>query len=268
MPVAQVNDTELQYESHGSGDPLVLVHGSWVDRHSWDLIVPLLSPTYRVVWFDRRGHSVEENGQARGTIHDDVADLEGLMKEVGATPAHVIGNSMGASITLNLAARSPELFRSLIVHEPPLLALLRSEPAARAVGEETEKNIAAVVEVLRTGDNPAGAQLFVETVAIGPGMWGVLPKEIQDTFVRNAPTFLQENEDPDAFGVDIKALSKLDKPILLSEGDQSPPFFSPIVGVLARELPNAHHHVFHGQGHVPHFTDPTGYVEVVKGFLA
>jgi pimeloyl-ACP methyl ester carboxylesterase len=269
MPVAHVNGTKLQYESHGSGDPLVLVHGSWVDRHSWDFVVPLLSSSYRVISFDRRGHSVEEGGRAQGTIHDDMADVEELMGELGATPAHVVGNSMGASISLNLAAKSPELFRSLAVHEPPLLHLLREEQGApRETGADFEKRIAAVCEVLASGDSSGGAKLFVENVAIGPGMWDVLPKEVQDTFVRNAPTFLQENQDPNAFTVDLDALGRFDKPLLLSEGDQSPAFFSPIVAVLRREIPAAPYHLFPGQGHVPHFTDPNGYVEVVKSFLA
>jgi pimeloyl-ACP methyl ester carboxylesterase len=40
MSVVRVNGVELYYELSGSGEPLVLVHGSWGDHHNWDPVVP------------------------------------------------------------------------------------------------------------------------------------------------------------------------------------------------------------------------------------
>jgi pimeloyl-ACP methyl ester carboxylesterase len=64
-------------------------------------------------------------------VRDDVADLAALLEELPHAPAHVVGNSFGASIVLRLAAARPDLFRSLIVHEPPLLGLLKDETEAK-----------------------------------------------------------------------------------------------------------------------------------------
>ena len=58
-----VNGTRLFYELSGSGDPLVLVHGSWVDHKDWQLVVPSLTKSFRVLTYDpgatpsARGHS-------------------------------------------------------------------------------------------------------------------------------------------------------------------------------------------------------------------
>ena len=57
MPIEVVNGVQLRYEVVGSGEPLVLVHGSWGDHHNWDLLVPLLVDRFQVVAYDRRGHS-------------------------------------------------------------------------------------------------------------------------------------------------------------------------------------------------------------------
>ena len=56
MPQQQsVNVSRLFYELSGSGDPLMLVHGSWVDHKDWQLVVPSLKKSFRVLTYDRRG---------------------------------------------------------------------------------------------------------------------------------------------------------------------------------------------------------------------
>jgi pimeloyl-ACP methyl ester carboxylesterase len=57
MPHLRVNDVELFYDEAGDGDPLVLVHGSWGDHSNWQGVVPTLTQSFRVVTYDRRGHS-------------------------------------------------------------------------------------------------------------------------------------------------------------------------------------------------------------------
>jgi pimeloyl-ACP methyl ester carboxylesterase len=69
MPTANVNGVRIFYELNGTGDALVLVHGSWVSHHSWDPVAPRLADSFRVLTYDRRGHSESERptGQrARG----------------------------------------------------------------------------------------------------------------------------------------------------------------------------------------------------------
>src|SRR5512146_2627362 len=175
MPLSRINGVELYRETHGdSGDPMVLVHGSWGDHNNWATVVPALARTFRVVTYDRRGHSLSERPAGQGSIHEDVADLTALVETLGA-PAHIVGNSGGAAVTLGLAGRRPDLFRTMIVHEPPLFALLEGDPAAAPILAAIDERIAAVVRLLEVGDDAAGAELFVETIAFGPGAWAQLP---------------------------------------------------------------------------------------------
>jgi len=256
----------LYWEQHGErGAPLVLVHGSWGDHHNWDAVVPALARSFRVFTYDRRGHSQSEGLAAQGHIDEDVADLAGLITSNGLAPAHIAGNSFGAAITLKLAAARPDVFASMTVHEPPLIGMLGQHPALPIVRER----IGLVLDMLRAGKHEAGAEQFVETVGLGPGMWARLPPEMRQTFVSNAPTFLDEMNEPESvMAVDLTRLAAFDRPALVTQGDQSPPFFGVILEKIAAALPQARRHTFRGAGHIPHVTHPEDYVKVVGGFIA
>jgi pimeloyl-ACP methyl ester carboxylesterase len=268
MSTSHVNGVRIYWESTGEdGAPLVLVHGSWGDHTNWTPVVPALSRSFRVLAYDRRGHSRSERPTGQGSIRDDVADLAALLEELTYVPAHVVGNSFGASIVLRLAAARPDLFRSLIVHEPPLFGLLRGMPNATSALATLQERMSAVVSLLTAGDWTAGARQFVETIAFGPGAWSRLPETLRETFVFNAPTWLDEVQDPEALEMDLSGLTGFTAPVLLTLGDQSPPFFPLVVERVAAATPKAKVHTYSGAGHVPHLSNPEEYVRVVTGFI-
>jgi pimeloyl-ACP methyl ester carboxylesterase len=265
MPIETINGVKIFIEEFGTGDPLVLVHGSWVDHMEWPFLVPLLSPRFRVVVYDRRGHSQSERLPVQGSVREDVTDLAAIIERAGA-PAHVVGNSFGASISLRLAAERPELLRTLMAHEPPLFDLLRDDPQTSPMAAALDAGIAPVVNELAAGNMEEGARRFVEMV-LGPDAWdSMLPDEAKRTLVNNAPTFLDESRDPQALTIDTTALSRFAGPVLLSDGSESPPFFAPVLEKLSLVLPNAMRKTFAGAGHVPHLTHPQEYAEAITGF--
>ena len=129
MPDTTANGVRLFYTLTGdAGPPLVLVHGSWADHSDWDLVAPVFAEHFRLLTYDRRGHSQSERVPGQGSVQEDAADLEALLEDLGLVPAHVVGLSFGGSGALRLATRRPDLFRSLSVHEPPLFGLLAGDP--------------------------------------------------------------------------------------------------------------------------------------------
>jgi pimeloyl-ACP methyl ester carboxylesterase len=266
VSVARVNGVQLQYELSGSGEPLVLVHGSWGDHHNWDPVVPALAESFRVLAYDRRGHSASERPAGQGSVFEDADDLVGLIDELGLSPAHIAGNSAGAAIVLRAATRRPEVFRNLIVHEPPLFPLLAGTDLEPALGEVRHR-IDAVVALLEDGDHPSAARLFVETIAFGPGAWDEqFTPQMRDVFITNAPTWLDEVRDPDFLEMDLDALASFDKPALLTSGTESAPFFGPVVDIVAQALPRSERVVIDGADHVPHISIPERYVDLVRTF--
>ncbi|MGH8938363.1 MAG: alpha/beta fold hydrolase [Actinomycetes bacterium] len=264
-----VNGVRIRYTSAGSGGgPLVLVHGSWGSRHNWDPVVPGLAEHFRVVAYDRRGHSESERPPGQGSFTEDVADLAVLIEAVDLAPAWVVGNSAGAVITLQLAGARPDLLRGIAVHEPPLWSLLREgSPEAAALAEVEHGPEAEVLRRIESGDHAGAAELFVEEVALGPGSWARLPEVMRRMMVHNAPTFLDEGRDPDAAAIDAAALARFGGPVLITSGDQSPPLFGPVLDRLAELLPHADRWTYHGAGHIPHVTHPEQYVSELVRFI-
>lgn len=268
MATTTVNGVKLFYELDGSGDvPLVLVHGSWSSHETWELVAPALRERFRVLTYDRRGHSASERPAGQGSVHEDVADLAALIQELDLTPAYVAGNSFGASITLRLAAGRPDLVRGVSAHEPPLFALLADMPDVAPVLAEVGRRMAAVLERIRSGDHAGAAEQFVETVAMGPGQWARLSENRQRVFIENALTFLDESSDPDQLAIDGSSLQRFAKPVLLTMGDQSPPTFAPVIRIVAGSLPHAEVLPFPLAGHIPQTTHPDAYVEAITAFI-
>lgn len=267
MARTRVNGVEIAYEVAGQGDPLVLVHGSWDDHSVWQGVVPTLAESFRVVTYDRRGHSRSERPSGQGSRRQDEDDLVALMEALNCVPAHVVGNSFGASIALGLAGRRGELFRSVIAHEPPLMAIVADDPEIRPLMQEIRAKVQSVLQQLEAGDIPGGTRRFVEEIAMGPGTWEQLPEEEREMNMHNAPTFLDEQRDPEWASLDLAGLAAFPGPVLLTQGDQSPPWFSTIIAKLGGAMKQAEVRTIPGAGHVPHQTHPDEYVATVTDFI-
>jgi pimeloyl-ACP methyl ester carboxylesterase len=264
MPETEANGVRLYYEIHGGGEPLVLVHGSWVDATRWRSVVPGLAESFRVLVYDRRGHSRSERPDAPGSVDEDGDDLAALLEGLDLAPAHVVTSSYGGNIALRLATRRPELFRSLCCHEPPLWSLLEADRGSQELRQLGARSLDAVGRRIADGDHEGAARQFVDQVAFGPGAWeNELPPELRPIFVHNAPTFLDELEDPKQLHIDEDALSHLELSVRLTQGAESPPIFGAVIDRLIELIPNAGRETIDGAGHAPQQTHPERYVEVV-----
>ena len=244
----------------------MLVHGSWVDHRVWNAAVADLSDSFRVLSFDRRGHGASEHTQWQGSMEESADDLAALIETLGLAPAHVAGVSWGGSIVLELAARRPELFLSLAVHEPPLFALVADDPDCRAGLLELDRLLGAVVDELLAGHMEAGARLYVDTVAYGPGAWAELSDELRRMYVGNAQTYLDQCLSPGQWSVDLDALSGFLQPALLTQGDQRAVMFGRILDRVAGALPRAERRTLPGTSHAPQLTHPAAYAQAILSF--
>lgn len=103
MATAEINGVELYYEQVGEGDRMVLTHGAWTDGRTWHALTERLADRFEVITWDRRGHSRSGDGNGTGSCREDASDLAGLIEHLGG-PVHVVGNSAGGNVVLNLVA--------------------------------------------------------------------------------------------------------------------------------------------------------------------
>lgn len=265
MPIATVNGVDLRYETFGTGTiPILMIHGSWGSHQQWDTVAAALAPYYRVVTYDRRGHS---DSSGEGVVIDDVNDAAALIESLDIAPAFVAGNSFGSAIALRLAAFHPNLVRGIILHEPPLFPLLLDDAENTGALEGVLAHLGRVVEKLAAGDHVGGAELFMTELALAPGEWDQLPETLQQTVVENARTFLDETNDPDALQFDLGWIKNFAKPALLTIGERSPSNYAPVLDKLASVLPDADRLTFQEAGHIPHATHPDAYVDAIRAFV-
>ena len=118
MPTLRVDGATLWYEEHGRGpETVVFAHGLLWSGRMFDAQVAGLADRFRCVTFDFRGQGqseVTEGGYDMDTLSDDAA---ALIEALGCAPCHFVGLSMGGFIGMRLAARRPELIRSLVLME-------------------------------------------------------------------------------------------------------------------------------------------------------
>jgi pimeloyl-ACP methyl ester carboxylesterase len=118
--------TALAYERHGAGEPLVLVHGLGSARTVWALVIPALAADFDVIAVDLPGHG--QTPWIPGTPMHPAALAEAVVRTLDAQQvgrAHLVGNSLGGWVTLELAAARSDRVASVTALAP---AGLRDEP--------------------------------------------------------------------------------------------------------------------------------------------
>lgn len=263
MPYSVVDGLKLYYELEGDGPPLVLVHGSWDDHRSWDYLLPNLVPRFRVLRYDRRGHGASECPPGQGRISEDVADLAGLIERLDLAPAHIVGHSYGATVTLLLALEHPQLCRTVTIHEPPVLNLLAGTEAA-GLFAEARRRMQRVVDLLIDGQTEQATRMFVDEVGFGPGTWqNTLTPTMRQTFLTHADTWLDQARDPDRLNLHTDQHAVVSTRVLITAGDRSLPWFPPTMRRLTEIISTAELHTIKGCAHAPHLTHPAEFASLI-----
>lgn len=115
MPTLRINGNDLFFEETGQGDQTVVFsHGLLMDSRQWRAQVDHLADRYRCICYDHRGQGKSQVPSAplidMEVLYDDAASL---IEALDAGPCHFVGLSMGGFVGLRLAARRPQLLRSL-----------------------------------------------------------------------------------------------------------------------------------------------------------
>lgn len=111
---AEVNGMKMYYEVSGSGDPLIVLHGAYMNIPSMGKIIPMLAKNHKVYALEFQGHG-RTNDIDRSITYANLADdTAAFMDAVGVKKADVFGYSMGAGAGLQLAIRHPDKVTRLV----------------------------------------------------------------------------------------------------------------------------------------------------------
>lgn len=110
----EVNGMRMYYETSGAGEPLIVLHGAYMNIPSMGEIIPKLAETHKVYALEFQGHGRTTDIDRPITYPNLADDVAAFMDAVGIAKADVFGYSMGAEAGLQLAIRHPEKVRKLV----------------------------------------------------------------------------------------------------------------------------------------------------------
>jgi pimeloyl-ACP methyl ester carboxylesterase len=188
---APVNGLRMYYEIHGSGEPLVLLHGSFGAIDLWGPILTTLAETHQVIAVELQGHGHTADILDRPLSYEQMADdVAALMEHLGIVHADGVGYSMGGTTGLQLAIRHPDRVRKLVAvspnyrsdgYYPELLAGLQQMTLEIFAGTPEE------AAYLRHAPHPEDFPVLVEKLKVLPQAFA-FPDE--DVAAITAPTLV------------------------------------------------------------------------------
>jgi len=231
MPTIAINGVDLHHEEHGSGDPILCIHGTGSSSALWADAAAALGRRGRTIVYDRRGFS-RSGPPTRPAVEVRVhtEDAAALLEALHAGPAIVIGRSQGGEIAMDLALRHPGRVRALVLLEGGGLSL--SEEVRRWVADLDDRLYAA-----GAADVDTVGRVLIETV-LGEGGWDALPEPMRRVFTENGAAILAE-ERGGLLPVDAGRLTGLTHPALVVAARDSPPPFARHAELVAGLLPAA-----------------------------
>jgi pimeloyl-ACP methyl ester carboxylesterase len=119
MPHADVNGLSLSYEEHGSGEPLVLLHGGIGAGRQFAPILPALTAGRRVITVDLQGHGRTPDADRPLQAELLADDVAALIAHLGLQQADVAGYSLGGLVALRVAIQHPGAVRRLVLVSVP-----------------------------------------------------------------------------------------------------------------------------------------------------
>ncbi len=259
MPVAHVNGVGLYYEVYGQGPWVVFAHGAGGNHLSWWQQVPAFAQRYTCLVFDHRGFGLSRDGCSEVDPACFVADLEGLLDQLGIPEVRLVGQSMGGFTCLGYTLRHPERVRALVMANS-LAGMRRAvwqaadEEARRIAWERWEERQRHTPRRALgrqfVAAHPRLAFLYRQIAALNPPRPPDLP--------RRYPVL-----DPDG-----AALRRLPVPVLFIAGEEDDLFPPALVAVAQRLVPHGRLLVVPQAGHSVYFERPDVFNRAVLEFFA
>jgi pimeloyl-ACP methyl ester carboxylesterase len=266
MQRARVDGAELEYVVHGTGYPVVFIHGSLLADAFAPLVAePRLTTRFRLITYHRRGYRGSSHVPGSITLAQQAADCAALLRQLGVARAHVVGHSYGGSVALQLAGDYPGVAHSLTLLEATLPDGTSAQPARAGLLQGVQHfhdvgAATAVDEILRPRLGP-GYRDFLDSVL--PTAFADAVADAAATFEGELPGLLDWQFGPtEAAQVTQPALVVLGA---LSEALQ--PRYRERYQLLLEWLPRAEGLVLPGATHALQVQNPRGLAHGLADFL-
>src|ERR687895_460044 len=247
--IIEIGGRQLHYVDQGEEgqQPIIFIHGGLDDYRCWQYQIDSFSKEYRTISYSRRfaypnkwiGNVTQDN-----TIEENAKDLAELIKKLQLAPAHLVGASYGAFTALYCASKHPELAKTMVLNEPPIMEFLaRSHLKEDVELRQTFRTrvLSPTQDASRAGDFRKAAQVAIDGIMDIDNYFGQLPEEGKQYLIDNAKGLESELESAMSTSYAIEDVKQIGTiiPTLLVKGELSPKYFLRIVDILSENMPNS-----------------------------
>jgi len=263
MPVVQANGIEMYYEVQGKGEPLVLIPYLAADQACYAFQVAEYAKHFTCFTVDLRGAGLSGKPEGDYTTELLADDVAAFMQAAGIEKAHISGLSLGAATGMWLAAKHPELVRSLSLHsawtatDPFLRTVVEGwRIMATALGSVTDMVIAGIFPWCFTPELYAARPDYIESLA---DFVRSRPMPPVDAFLRQSSAVLGH----DATAV----LGSIQAPTLVTFGEHDMCTSTRFAEPLTEAISGAELIVFRAAAHAPIYEVTEEFNQLTLDFL-
>ena len=259
------NGYPVAYTERGSGPTVVLLHGALNDYRTWMSQMEPLSSRFRVVSISLRHHYPEPwKGEGEFSLKLHADDVTAFIERLGTGPVFLVGWSRGGTVAVEAARSRPDLVRKLVLADAVLFELLQASSGAPS-NDPGIKRAKATEPYFRRGDMEGGLRFFVDDI-FGPGAWNRLPEDQRQIRRENAWTIVGQLGDVET--VNCADIGRFKMPVLLMEGEQSPPLLKRMRAAVQKCLPSARWVTIPKAAHQMHQMNPPAFNAALIEFLS
>jgi pimeloyl-ACP methyl ester carboxylesterase len=260
----EVNSYSMAFLESGTGEPVVLVHGSGTDYRSWGRQVASPPRGFRLVAVSLR-HYYPERWDGKGdtfSVRQHAEDLAAFIEALGVGPVYLVAHSRGGSVAVRTAQARPALVKKLVLMEGGFGALLQ-KPASGDDGPGLSPIRKAVKARFDQGDIDGGLEVWIDRDT--PGTWARRKEEDRQRSRDNAWTLIAGESGNPVTCADVGGLKM---PVLLLQGEKTPRRNATIVDATHKCLPSAERATIPDAGHAMHVMNPAGFEKTLVQFLS
>jgi pimeloyl-ACP methyl ester carboxylesterase len=261
-----VNGYPMAYRDAGRGTPIVLVHGVTFDYRAWNAQFDVFSKVHRVIAVSLR-HFYPERWDGIGddfSVEQHAQDVAALIKKLNLGKVHLVGQSRGGAVAVEVAKSHPEVIRTLVLADASIEMPVPETAEAKEAAEFMKRVRGTLQTNLKAGDPIKAAELFANEFA--PGTWQGFSEPVKEMLLTNIYTALGDKGRPVTTCDDVK---KFDFPILLITADKSPKkyeFFYNEMRKCRNDLPPSI--VIPNAGHPMHIDNPEAFNGATLEFVS
>lgn len=276
MNIPAADGTSVRAEIEGEGPVILILHAGMDTGKSYARVAALLAKRYRVIRLHRRQYRLDlKTDPLHGspcTVADEVEHVLAVVKAIGE-PVFLYGHSSGGPVALESLVASPASFAGAMIYEPASVirdatGLHLSRDRIEREGEVGE-GVRRARQALEAGKPGRALGIFTQIAAGWPGWLSNGAAELTTLFPfyrALIPCQIDDLEAMERLGVRLEAYTRLNLPIAMICGDQSPANNKAMVDAVAGALPMVEHVILKGQGHACHTRDPEQLAMVIEAF--